>query len=215
MEGKAAVNNVELSLLHELATSLATSFPGIKYQHCRREENRVADQLANSAREDVKHTMGDELIYYPARFNLIDAWVEGVKVLASHDLGCASDEKVSMIDASFLRELPGGVDLFRNMAPCPRTFLNGHDPMNVLGVVTVQADIQWHASRMGVTRISCAVVESLPVPVHVRCGRGGFPQQGGTGCGKSFNAEGLPARYRTHRLRGDHDSAFIGLNMSS
>lgn len=65
MKNKAAVNNPNLALLHEIATALATSFPGVEYRHCRREDNLVTDRLANLAREDVWCHIGKELILLP------------------------------------------------------------------------------------------------------------------------------------------------------
>ena len=47
MNGIYNVNNNTLSIYHNIATSLALDFENIKFEHIKRNLNKVADKLAN------------------------------------------------------------------------------------------------------------------------------------------------------------------------
>jgi ribonuclease HI len=57
MNGRARVNSPSLKPLHAQLLSMVIRFPRVAFQHIPREQNRLADALANDAAEGNVHTL--------------------------------------------------------------------------------------------------------------------------------------------------------------
>jgi len=125
MRGEYAVNDARLALLHEVAGGLAARFDHVNFYSVSRDENKEADELASEGIEMKLEGREDEsrnfLVYYPSGCHHCVVTIGGTRALASNDIGTAMSDNLHLIDAAFLRQIPGGQAALRRLSALIRT----------------------------------------------------------------------------------------------
>ena len=187
MKGEYAVNDTKLSLLHEVACGLAAKFQHVNYFHVPRSKNTVADKLASEGIDmELENQPRNFLCYYPSLASHCSVTVSGFgDAFASNDLGVSRSDGLNLMDAAFLRQLPGGQAALRSLSALTRTSdgsiktdaLNVVTArcasMNILGYTSTPIDIVIRSSQPNVpskrTGARFVVVLDLPLPMHISC----------------------------------------------
>lgn len=172
MTGRYRVRDARLAIFYAVAKGLQHCFQAVTFRSGSRSEKGGADLLMRDARSHAVSPWS-KVVFYPAQVGLIEAFVFGHAVRASHDLGTRGADPRTLIDARFLRSLPDfGPSALKNLADAhPMTIVLSKVCMTVLGTIAIQVGVVW-PKRNGTYPVishwvNAVVVDSLPVPLHI------------------------------------------------
>ena len=210
LQGQYKVDNPRLQILCYIIKSLQREFNSVSYTKIGRHENLDAYKLATQGREDFSRT--SIAVYHPNLKGMVDVWIEGVRTLGSNDIDSSGKDPSFMIDSRFLKSIPGGKALLRNMKdPYPLSLIRGKVNMTVLGTIQLYCGVRCFGTPLhrkplcGPDTEGCVtflVVHELPVPVHVSWKNGTFPMNTEPIKGRKmvpFHPDELPNIYRHHK----------------
>jgi ribonuclease HI len=224
MHGQIKVADPLLRMLHNIVLSLQRDFKLVTFIKIGRHENVQAHELARQGREAFSRP--SIAVYYPSLSGFVDVWIEGCRTLGSHDMDATGKDPSFLIDAAFLKSLPGGNTLLRNMKdPYPLSLIRSKVNMTVLGTIQLHCGVRcigtplrlkplWGPDTEGC--VTFLVVQDLPVPVHVSWKNDSFPMN--TEATKNisklvpFHPDELPEIY-THRPYWNTEIVFNGMEM--
>lgn len=223
LKGKCDVNHPRLKVLYDIVRSLQREFNFVSFSKIGRHENIQAHQLANKGRKSFSRPA--IAVYHPNLTGMCDVWIEGCRTLASNDIETTGKDPSFMIDSRYLRSLPGGRALMRNMQdPYPLSMVRGKVNMTVLGTVQLHVGVRSFGTPLECTPpcgpdteglSSFVVVEELPCPVHVSWKNSTFPMntQSSELLQKvPFTPDEIPAMYGSHKY-WNTDVRFIGMEV--
>ena len=224
MQGQFKGTDPLMRMLSNIVKSLQRAFKLVRFIKIGRHENRQAHNLARKGREAFSRP--SIAVYYPSLTGFVDVWIEGYRTLGSHDMDATGKDPSFMIDATFLKSVPGGNALLRNMKdPYPLSLIRSKVNMTVLGTMQLHCGVRCIGTPLHLTPlcgpdtegcITFLVVQDLPVPVHVSWKNESFPMN--TEAAKNagtlvpYHSDELPEIYR-HRKYWNTDIAFNGMEM--
>lgn len=221
MTGRYRVRDARLAIFYAVAKGLQHCFSTVSFRNTSTSDRSTADTLTDDARLHAVSPWS-KVVFYPAIFGFVEAFVFGHPVRASHDLGTAGADPRTLIDARLLRSLPDfGPCALKNLAdPHPMSIVLSKVSMSILGTINIQVGVAWPKRNGNYPVIShwvnAVVVDSLPVPLHISTKDNVaqfFSTDGPVGSSDlqkiPFGARSLPTSYGEHPY-WTSDVVFIG-----
>jgi ribonuclease HI len=175
LQGLVKVENPQLRILCDIVKSLQREFNFVSYTKTGVIENLDAHNLANQGQEAFSRP--SIAVYHPNLNGFVDVWIEGFRTIGSHDMNTTGKDESFLIDSKFLKSIPGGKALLRNMKdPYPLSLIRGKVNMTVLGTIQLHCGVRCFGTLLDLKPlcgpdtegcVSFIVVHDLPVPVHV------------------------------------------------
>mmetsp|Transcript_5880 Transcript_5880/g.9770 ORF Transcript_5880/g.9770 Transcript_5880/m.9770 type:complete len:346 (+) Transcript_5880:117-1154(+) len=218
--GECEVGDPRLRLLHNIVRSLEREFNFVSYTKMGHQENIEAHQLASQGRKAFSRT--SLAVYHPNLKGMVDVWIEGVRTIGTNDMDSTGKDPSFMIDSRFLKSIPGGKTLLRNMQdPYPLSMIRGKTNMTVLGTIQLHVGVRCFGTPLlykplcgpdteGL--VTFVVVQELPCPVHVSWKNQTFPMNTESRDAQKlvpFHPDELPEMYGDHKYWAV-DLLFIG-----
>ncbi|KAI2499455.1 Ribonuclease [Fragilaria crotonensis] len=224
MLGQYKAKDPLVRMFSNIVKSLQREFKLVNFIKIGRHENTQAHNLARQGREAFSRP--SIAVYYPSLTGFVDVWIEGCRTLASHDMDAKGKDPSFMIDALFLKSIPGGNALLRNLKdPYPLSVIRSKVNMTVIGTIQLHCGVRCIGTPLHLKPlcgpdtegcISFIVVQDLPVPVHVSWKNDAFPMntEATENATKlvQFHPDELPEMYAHHKY-WKTDIVFNGMEM--